>query len=85
MFLRPAIPSAMAAASEYFEVVVPTDAPEGYTSVPTGIGVLKKNTGLTAAIKAAVESLVADGTYAELLKKWNLSAFAVSQVTVNGK
>ena len=70
---------------EYFEVVVPEDAPEGYTSVPTGIGVLKKNTGLTAALQAAVKSLVADGTYAELLKKWNLSAFAVSEVTINGK
>jgi len=70
---------------KYFEVVVPEDAPEGYTSVPTGIGVLKKNTGLTAAIQAAVKSLVADGTYASLLKKWNLSAFAVTDVTINGK
>ncbi len=70
---------------KYFEVVVPTDAPEGYTSVPTGIGVLKKNTGLTAAIQAAVKSLVADGTYAKLLAKWNLSAFAVTDVTINGK
>ena len=70
---------------KYFEVVVPTDAPEGYTSVPTGIGVLKKNTGLTSAIQAAVKSLVADGTYAKLLAKWNLSAFAVTDVTINGK
>ncbi|MEO0061173.1 MAG: hypothetical protein RL343_791 [Actinomycetota bacterium] len=70
---------------KYFEVVVPTDAPEGYTSVPTGIGVLKKNSGLTAAIQAAVKSLVADGTYAKLLAKWNLSAFAVTDVTINGK
>lgn len=70
---------------KYFEVVVPTDAPEGYQSVPTGIGVLKKNTGLTAAIEAALKSLVADGTYAKLLEKWNLSAFAVTEVTINGK
>ena len=70
---------------KYFEVVVPNDAPEGYTSVPTGIGILKKNTGLTAAIEAALKSLVADGNYAKLLEKWNLSAFAVSEVTINGK
>jgi len=70
---------------KYFEVVVPSDAPEGYTSALTGIGVLKKNTGLRDAIAAALKSLVADGTYAELLKKWNLSAFAVSEVTINGK
>ena len=69
---------------EYFEVVVPTDAPEGYTSVLTGIGVLKANTGLTAAIQAAVASLIADGTYTTLLEKWNLGSFAVTEATING-
>jgi polar amino acid transport system substrate-binding protein len=69
---------------KYFEVVVPTDAPEGYTSVLTGIGVLKKNTGLSKAIQAALKSLIADGNYAALLKKWNLSAFAVADATING-
>lgn len=69
---------------EYFEIVNPTDSPEGYQSVLTGIGVLKANSGLTAAIQAAVQSLIADGTYAELLAKWNLSAFAVTEATING-
>lgn len=69
---------------KYFEVVVPTDAPEGYTSVLTGIGVLKKNANLTKAIQAAVQSLIDDGTYASLLEKWNLSAFAVTEATING-
>lgn len=69
---------------EYFELVTPSDAPEGYTSVLTGIGVLKANTGLTAAIQAAVQSLINDGTYTTLLEKWNLGAFAVSEATING-
>ena len=69
---------------EYFEVVVPTDAPDGYTSVLTGIGVLKANTGLSKAIQAAVASLIADGTYTTLLEKWNLGAFAVTEATING-
>ena len=69
---------------KYFEVVVPTDSPEGYTSVLTGVGVLKKNSGLTQAIQAAIKSLIADGTYAQLLAKWNLSAFAVAEATING-
>jgi polar amino acid transport system substrate-binding protein len=69
---------------EYFEVVVPTDAPEGYTSVLTGIGVLKANSGLTKAIQAAVASLIADGTYTTLLEKWNLGSFAVAEATING-
>lgn len=69
---------------KYFEIVNPADAPEGYQSVLTGIGVLKANSGLTAAIQAAVKSLIADGTYGKLLAKWNLSAFAVTEATING-
>lgn len=69
---------------EYFEIVNPADSPEGYTSVLTGVGVLKENSGLTAAIQAAIQSLIDDGTYAELLAKWNLSAFAVTEATING-
>ncbi|BDS49129.1 ABC transporter substrate-binding protein [Rhodoluna sp. KAS3] len=68
----------------YFDLVAPTDAPEGYTSALTGIGVLKANTGLTAAIQAAVQSLIDDGTYAQLLAKWNLSPFGVTEATING-
>jgi polar amino acid transport system substrate-binding protein len=69
---------------EYFEIVAPSDPPAGFESAYTGIGVLKKNTGLTAAIQAAVKSLIDDGTYAKLLSKWNLSAFAVTEATING-
>jgi polar amino acid transport system substrate-binding protein len=69
---------------EYFEIVAPSDAPDGYTSALTGVGVLKKNTGLTAAIQAAINSLIADGNYAKLLEKWNLSTFAVTEATING-
>ncbi len=69
---------------KYFDLVAPTDSPEGYTSALTGVGVLKANTGLTAAIQAAIQSLIDDGTYAELLAKWNLSPFAVAEATING-
>ena len=69
---------------KYFEMVNPTDSPEGYQSVLTGIGVLKANSGLTKAIQAAVQSLIADGTYGKLLAKWNLSPFAVTEATING-
>jgi polar amino acid transport system substrate-binding protein len=73
-----------AGAGKYFEIVAPSDAPEGYTSALTGIGVLKKNADLTKAIQAALASLIKDGTYGTLLEKWNLSAFAVSEATING-
>jgi polar amino acid transport system substrate-binding protein len=69
---------------KYFEMVNPTDSPDGYQSVLTGIGVLKANSDLTKALQAAVQSLIADGTYGKLLAKWNLSAFAVTEATING-
>ncbi|WP_296631874.1 ABC transporter substrate-binding protein [Rhodoluna sp.] len=73
-----------AGAGEYFEIVAPSDPPAGFESAFTGVGVLKANSGLTAAIQAAIQSLIDDGTYANLLAKWNLSAFAVTEATING-
>jgi polar amino acid transport system substrate-binding protein len=42
------------------------------TSTKVGIAVRKDNPGLKAALEKAVQALVADGTYAALIKKWNL-------------
>ena len=69
----------------YFDVVAPTDAPDGFGATPIGIGTLKANTQLVAAIKAALQSLMDDGNYAKLLAKWNLTAFGLTTITVNGK
>ncbi len=69
---------------EYFEIVNPNDPPAGFESALTGVGILKANTGLRDAIQAAIQSLIDDGTYEELLAKWNLSAFAVTEATING-
>ena len=70
---------------KYFDVIAPTDAPTGFGATPIGIGVLKANTGLVAALKAALQSLMDDGTYTKLLAKWNLTSFGVSSALVNGK
>ncbi len=42
------------------------------TSTKVGIALRKDTPGLKAAIDKAVQAIVADGTYAALIKKWNL-------------
>lgn len=69
---------------KYFDLVIDPASPYGYESGLIGVGVLKANKELTAAIQAAVQSLMDDGTYDALLKKWNLESFKVDSATVNG-
>jgi polar amino acid transport system substrate-binding protein len=69
---------------QYFDLITDAANPNGYQAVYTGIGVLKANTGLTKALQAAVQSLIADGTYGKILAKWNLSTFGVASATING-
>ena len=69
---------------KYFDLVIDPSNPYGYESGLIGVGVLKANKELTAAIQAAVQSLMDDGTYDALLKKWNLESFKVDSATLNG-
>jgi polar amino acid transport system substrate-binding protein len=48
-----------------------------------GLGVNKETTDLRAALAASLESLVADGTYGEILDAWGLSAGAIDTVEIN--
>jgi polar amino acid transport system substrate-binding protein len=65
---------------EFFEVV----PGEPINGGPYGIGVNKTNTQLTEAVRGALQSLVADGTYATILEAWGVQQGAVEQVAVNG-
>lgn len=69
---------------KYFDLVIDPANPFGYDSGLIGVGVLKANKDLTAAIQLAVQSLMNDGTYDALLKKWNLESFKVDSATING-
>lgn len=53
-----------------------------YDSAPYGIAVSKKS-GLTPAVQAAVQALMDNGAYAEILKKWGLSSGAIEESKVN--
>lgn len=51
---------------------------------PFGIAVSKDDTQLRDAIKAAMDAIVADGTYARILQKWNATTGAIATVAING-
>ena len=58
--------------------------PNGVEPVYTGIGVLKENSGLTAALQAALQELIDNGTYMEIMTKYGLGQYAVTEAIVNG-
>ena len=65
-----------------FELVADPAAP--YTPSLVGVGVLKKNSQLRDAIKAAFDALMADGTYNAILDKYQVrSLLSVTEVKVN--
>lgn len=68
---------------EYFEVVQDPEFPSGYDAAPVGVGILKENTALVEAIQAALTELLNNGTYQQLLDKYGLSAYGVTEITVN--
>ncbi|WP_031520316.1 ABC transporter substrate-binding protein [Streptomyces sp. NRRL F-5123] len=51
---------------------------------PFGIAVSKDDPQLRDALKAAMDAIVADGTYAKILQKWNASSGAITTVAING-
>jgi polar amino acid transport system substrate-binding protein len=54
-----------------------------YEAAPYGYAV-GKNSGLSKALQGAVQSLIDDGTYADILKTWALSDGAVTESKING-
>ena len=57
-------------------------AGESFDVAPYGIAVAK-DSGLTEAIQAAMQSLVDDGTYADILDEWGVSDGAIEEITIN--
>jgi polar amino acid transport system substrate-binding protein len=67
-----------AGGGELFEV-----AGEQIDAAPYGIAVPKENTQLRDALQAAVQQIIDDGTYAEILSEWNAETGAITEATVN--
>ncbi|SEN49965.1 ABC transporter substrate-binding protein [Actinacidiphila rubida] len=51
---------------------------------PFGIATDKGNAQLRDALKAAMDAIIADGSYAQVLQKWNASSGAIKAAAVNG-
>ena len=54
------------------------------TQYSYGIAVPKANTQLRDAMQAALKAIIADGTYDQVLVKWNVSAGALKTAGING-
>jgi polar amino acid transport system substrate-binding protein len=54
-----------------------------YATAPHGIAV-PKGSGLAKPVLTALQSMIADGSYARILKKWGVSDIAIAQPRING-
>lgn len=66
-----------------FEIVRDPNNPAGFNPVYSGIGILKDNTELVAAIQAALQALIDEGTYEQVLERNHIGAYAVDAADVN--
>jgi len=57
-------------------------AGDSFDTAPYGIAV-QKDSALSAALQAALQSMVDDGTYKSILDDWGVFSGAVSSITIN--
>ena len=65
---------------DHYELASGAQYEPGYIGIPFAKG----NTQLRDAIKAALDKVIASGTYADLLTRWGLANGAVTTAVVNG-
>ncbi|WP_022885652.1 ABC transporter substrate-binding protein [Glaciibacter superstes] len=57
-------------------------AGESFDTAPYGMAV-KKDSGMAEAVQAALQSMVDDGSYADILDEWGVSAGGLEEITIN--
>ncbi|MFI6131488.1 transporter substrate-binding domain-containing protein [Micromonospora sp. NPDC051141] len=65
------------------ELVDDPSSPNGWLASPNGFGFLKANKELAEAYRAAVQSLIDDGTYGKILARWKQTPIAIDKATVD--
>lgn len=58
--------------------------PGQYDAAPWGIAIDKSDDQLTQAVQKALQELIDDGKYMQILKRWGVAGSAVKSATVNG-
>ncbi|MBC9937226.1 MULTISPECIES: ABC transporter substrate-binding protein [unclassified Leucobacter] len=66
-----------------FDVVRDPKNPAGFNPVYSGIGILKDRTELIDAIQQGLQALIDDGSYAQVLERNNIQAYAIESAEVN--
>jgi polar amino acid transport system substrate-binding protein len=56
---------------------------QAFSTAPYGLA-LPKNSGLAPPILAALEKLMSDGTYTQILNKWGVQSGAITNPQING-
>ena len=54
-----------------------------YGAAPYGLAVAKTNTGLQQALQKAIQAMMDDGTYTQILAKWGVESGGLKQATIN--
>lgn len=65
------------------EVIDDPAAPNGYEASPNGFGFVKEDAELAEAFRAALQSLIDDGTYDKILAKYGQEAIAIPKATID--
>lgn len=66
-----------------YEIVTPAEKPFGYLPRFVGAGIPKNSPELRDAVKAALDSLLADGTIEELYTKYGQEQILIDEIVIN--
>jgi polar amino acid transport system substrate-binding protein len=65
------------------ELVDDATAPNGWLASPNGFGFLKSRADLAQAYQAALQSLIADGSYDKILARWKQQPIGLKTITID--
>ena len=74
---------ATAGDGEYFEMVEDPENPQGFNPVYSGFGLLNDRTELTDALQMAMQDLMDEGVYVDILTTYGMESLAVDEALVN--